>query len=96
MTSAIFDDSDDDDEELAQVAFPVEEDSDVRAEKAAEILDDIGIVTPDYKRHITDGSANFVADMQERLEECRARKIPLVCSEKQLQWLEIIQENLGG
>ena len=105
MTQALFDDSgndedEDQDQDLASVevasSLSEAEAAEERAEKAAVILDEIGLILPDYKLGITDGSANFVDDMQERLEECRARRIPLACSEKQLEWLEGIQEKLGG
>jgi ribosome-binding protein aMBF1 (putative translation factor) len=67
-----------------------------RSDLAAEILDEIGRVDVDYRRGVTDQSAMFVEDMQQRLEDARARRGWLACSERQLAWLESIREKLDS
>lgn len=69
-----------------------------RAEAAAEILDDIGVVLPNYRLGISDQAADFVSDMQTWLEQSRvdpARR-RFRCSQAQLIYLESIQEKLEG
>lgn len=69
-----------------------------RAEAAAEILDDIGVVLPNYRLGITEQAADFVSDMQTWLEQSRvdpARR-RFRCSQAQLIYLEAIQEKLEG
>jgi hypothetical protein len=84
------------DDGLDRVDITEEDDANLRSERAADILDEIGTVEPDYRLGITDTAAIFVEEMQDRLADCRARRIELACSEKQLAWLESIQEKLDS
>jgi hypothetical protein len=83
-------------QELLSVEVPLPEldPAAERAELASSLLDELGRVEVDYRIGITGQAAMFVEDMQQRLEEARARRIPLACSERQLAWLESIKEKL--
>jgi hypothetical protein len=63
-----------------------------RAVAAEIILDEIGFISG--SAHISSNAILFVGDMQERLSTARARGNKFYCSEKQLDWLEKIHEQV--
>ena len=63
-----------------------------RSERAAEILDDLGFISG--SAGITSNAILFFEDMQKRLRDCRDKNAEFYCSEKQLEWLEAIQEKV--
>ena len=64
-----------------------------RAERAREILDEIGLISGSAQ--ITSNAILFVEDMQKKLRASRDRKTAFFCSEKQLEWLEAIYEKVS-
>jgi hypothetical protein len=65
---------------------------DERAIAAENILDEIGFISGSAR--ISSNAILFVGDMQEKLSTARAREKQFYCSEKQLEWLESIREQV--
>ena len=63
------------------------------AERAAEILDGIGLLSGSAP--VTSAAILFVEDMQKKLRASRDRKTAFWVSEKQLEWLEAIYEKVS-
>lgn len=89
------DDSDEDEIQVSLSADPAYSASQERSERAQVILDEIGEISLDIRNQVYTNAVEFVSDMQDRLEDSRARKTFFWVSERQLEWLEAIYDKVS-